>query len=75
MHAVAGCRSGSPRVQRSDFDTVVGVYDQSLNQITCVDDADTPLAELSLLAEPGAQDLVQVGGYASHFGRLVLSVD
>jgi len=75
VHAVAGCRSGSPRVQRSDFDTVVGVYDRALNQITCVDDADTPLAELSLLTEPGAQDLVQVGGYASHFGRLVLSVD
>jgi len=51
------------------------VYDRALNQITCVDDADTPLAELSLLTEPGAQDLVQVGGYASHFGRLVLSVD
>lgn len=57
MHAVAGCRSGSPRVQRSDFDTVVGVYDQSLNQITCVDDAATPLAELSLLTEPGVQYL------------------
>ncbi len=51
------------------------MYDQSLDQVACVDDAETRLAELTLLTEPGAQYLIQGGGYASLFGKLVLSVN
>lgn len=72
----------------SDFDTVVGVYDTSLDQVACVDDVED-VTDFSLQAAvtvdtvPGQTYLVQVGGFGyfpedpgsdPDYGRLLLTV-
>lgn len=59
----------------SDFDTVLGVYDESLGQVACVDDTEeTGLqASLDLPTDLGTAYLVQVGGFAGEWGRAVVS--
>lgn len=61
----------------SGFDTVLGVYDGLLGQVACVDDTEeTGLqAAVTVETEPGQAYLVQVGGFAGEWGRLVLSRD
>lgn len=60
----------------SNFDTVIGVYEAgSLEQVACVDDTFETglLAELTLSTDAGASYLVQIGGFAADWGKLVLS--
>jgi hypothetical protein len=51
----------------SNFDTVIGIYDDALNQITCVDDVGdesgfTLQAAATIDTDPGHTYLVQIGG-------------
>jgi hypothetical protein len=52
----------------SDFDTVMGVYDAGLSQVSCVDDvwadeSGSLQAEVTVPTDPGTVYLVQVGGF------------
>ena len=59
----------------SDFDTVIGLYDAAtLEPLACVDDTPEGLqALLTVSTTADSEYLVQVGGFAADFGRLVLS--
>jgi len=60
--------------QGSGFDTVLGVYDQDLNPLGCVDDTETGLeASMELPTESGVTYLVQVGGFAGAWGAVKVS--
>lgn len=59
----------------SDFDTVIGLYDAATHELlACVDDTPEGLqALLTVEATADSEYLVQVGGFAADFGRLVVS--
>lgn len=68
----------------SDFDTVLGVYESDLTQVTCVDDVATDTeyslqARVTVATQEGRTYLVQAGGFAygdvdsAEWGSLVLT--
>lgn len=62
----------------SSFDTVVGVYvDEggSLTQVGCNDDDESLQARLTVATEAGVTYYIQVGGFGSQTGSLVLTVE
>ncbi len=59
----------------STFDTVVGVYDDVLDPIVCVDDVDSLQARVTFDTVDGETYYVQVGGFGGDTGRLVLTVE
>ena len=65
----------------SNFDTVIGVYTDTLEPLECVDDISPDRIGFSLQSlvtledtEPGATYLVQIGGFAAEFGTLKVAV-